>query len=423
MILTAIPGEQLDRVLDRFVAKLDDPFSRAVFRMIRATPPDRAFGEAAERHRQAALTLARSLGMAIHADGVECAFNWDGRALNGATEAYVILHEAAHFVLAPSERRRLVDFGLGPGPDTRDRDAAARAAVLSPLAGEADEAAASLLGIIWEAELGQPALASFLDQNWLEGLERSAHAHFSEVLDKLDRRGLLDLTRPAVFDRAATHRTGRAVAARTVEPDPFAEARREWAGLASLPRPAKLASIPGPGGPAHSPALRGGSPDLPSEPPGRLPVKHGVSTRVPRGRRESKEVMNRIDLGGRIAIVTGAARGIAIWDVDGAAAAATSLAVGNATYDIVDVADQAGIARAVEAVEARLGPPDILVNNAGISGPNLPLAEYPPEEWRRVVEIDLIGVFNCCRAILSLRQRRDYGRISITARSPARKAT
>ena len=138
--------------------------------------------------------------------------------------------------------------------------------------------------------------------------------------------------------------------------------------------------------------------------------------------------MNRIDLDGRIAIGhhLDAARGIgraiaerfsasgakvAIWDVDGAAAAATSLAIENATYDIVDVTDPAGIARAVEAIEARFGAPDILVNNAGISGPNLPLADYPPEEWRRVVEIDLIGVFNCCRAFLPLMQRRDYGRI------------
>jgi hypothetical protein len=136
MILTALPREQLDEALDRFMARLEDPFSRTGFRRIRATSADRAVGAAAERHRRAALSLARSLGMAVHADGVECAFNWDGRALDGATEAYVILHEAAHFVLAPSERRRLVDFGLGPGPDTRDRDAAARAAVLSPLARE-----------------------------------------------------------------------------------------------------------------------------------------------------------------------------------------------------------------------------------------------------------------------------------------------
>jgi hypothetical protein len=283
MILTAIPREQLDEVLDRFMAKLEDPVSRAVFRRIRATSADRAAGTAAERHRRAALSLARSLGMPIHADGVECAFNWDGAALNSATEAYVILHEAAHFVLAPSERRRLVDFGLGPGPDTRDRDAAACAAVLSPLACEEDEAAASLLGIIWEAKLGQPALASFLDQNWLEGLERSAHSHFAAVVGKLQRRGFLDPKWPALFDRAATHRTGRAAAAKTVEPDPFAEARRECSELALSPRPARPASIRRPFEPADTRSLTGGSPDLPSEPPGRPPVKHGIGTRVPRG--------------------------------------------------------------------------------------------------------------------------------------------
>lgn len=81
--------------------------------------------------------------------------------------------------------------------------------------------------------------------------------------------------------------------------------------------------------------------------------------------------MNRIDLDGRIAIVTGAARhrprycerfsasGAKVWDVDGAAATATALAINNASYDIVDVTDPAGIARAIEATEARLGPQDI----------------------------------------------------------------
>jgi len=192
VILTAIPREQLGPVLDRFEASLGDPLSRAVFGCTRATSADRAVGAAAERHRQAALTLARGLGMAIYPEGVDCAHNWDGTALNSATEAYVILHEAAHFLLAPTERRRLIDFGLGPGPDTRDRAAAERSAVLSPLARDEDEAAASLLGIIWEAKLAQPALASFLDQNWLEGLDRSAHSHFTTVLDKLHRRGFLE---------------------------------------------------------------------------------------------------------------------------------------------------------------------------------------------------------------------------------------
>ena len=103
----------------------------------------------------------------------------------------MILHEVAHFALAPSERRGLIDFGLGPGPDTRDRAAAERALALPLLDRDAEEAEASLLGILWEAALGQPALASFLDQNWLEGLERSAAAHFTAVLARLRRRGLI----------------------------------------------------------------------------------------------------------------------------------------------------------------------------------------------------------------------------------------
>jgi hypothetical protein len=191
MILTPIPRNQLCDALDRFAAGLPDPLCRAVFGRIRATPADRAVGAVAEQHRLAALTLARGFGMAIHPAGSQCPHNWDGTALNGETEAYVILHEAAHFVLASPERRHLIDFGLGPGPDTVDRGAAERAAVLSPLARDEDEADASLLGIIWEAALGQPALASFLDQNWLEGLERSAAPHFAAVIDRLRARLLL----------------------------------------------------------------------------------------------------------------------------------------------------------------------------------------------------------------------------------------
>src|SRR5215472_10779473 len=131
--------------------------------------------------------------MAIHPEGTPCRFNWDGTALNAASEAYVILHEVAHFALAPPGRRGLIDFGLGPGPDTIDREAAEAAAVVSLLEREQDEAEASLLGILWEASLGQPALASFLDQNWPEGLDRSAPAHFAKVVAGLRDRGLLNL--------------------------------------------------------------------------------------------------------------------------------------------------------------------------------------------------------------------------------------
>jgi hypothetical protein len=200
MILTPIPRERLDGALDRFAAQLDDPAARAAFARIRATTAERAEGAAAETHRQQALALARDCGMRVHPAGTRSAFNWDGTALDGDTEAYVILHEAAHFVLAPPERRILVDFGLGAGPDTIDRSAADRAARLPILERERDEAAASLLGILWEAALGHPALASFLDQNWLEGLERSAApaaSHFIAVFRRLRLLGLVEATMAA----------------------------------------------------------------------------------------------------------------------------------------------------------------------------------------------------------------------------------
>jgi hypothetical protein len=192
MILTPIPRDHLGAALDQFAAQLDDPGAQTAFTSIRATAPERASGEVAEGHRQQAIAIARQFGVPVHPAGTHSPFNWDGTALDGDTEAYVILHEVAHFVLAPPERRRLIDFGLGPGPDTRERIAAEHAAVLPLIQREADEAEASLLGILWEAALGQPALASFLDQNWLEGLDRSAARHFSDVFGRLRRRGLAE---------------------------------------------------------------------------------------------------------------------------------------------------------------------------------------------------------------------------------------
>ena len=147
MILTPIPDGRLPEVLDRFAAQLDDPAAQAAFVRIRATSRERAEATVAERHRRRAIAIARTHGLPVHPPGTPCRFNWDGTALDGDTEAYVILHEIAHFVLAPPERRTLVDFGLGPGPDTKDRAAAERAATLPLIEREADEAAASLLGI------------------------------------------------------------------------------------------------------------------------------------------------------------------------------------------------------------------------------------------------------------------------------------
>jgi hypothetical protein len=199
MILTPIAPEQLGNALDQFAARLPGAAARlpgaaarVAFAQIRATSAERAVCDEAERHRREALAFAATYGVPVHPARTDCNFNWDGVALNGDTEAYVILHEIAHFVLAPPERRGLVDFGLGPGPDTVARDAAVLAMTVPIVQREIEEAEASLLGILWEAALGQPALASFLDQNWLEGLERSAASHFSAVLGRLHTHGLID---------------------------------------------------------------------------------------------------------------------------------------------------------------------------------------------------------------------------------------
>jgi 2-dehydro-3-deoxy-L-rhamnonate dehydrogenase (NAD+) len=134
--------------------------------------------------------------------------------------------------------------------------------------------------------------------------------------------------------------------------------------------------------------------------------------------------MNRIDLEGRVAIVTGAARGIgcaiaerlsasgarvAIWDIDGAAAANTAASIANAVDITADVTDPRSIDAALAATTAQIGAPDILVNNAGITGPNHALDAYPIAEWRRVIEIDLMGVFYCCRAVVPAMRKKAEG--------------
>lgn len=193
MILTPIPSERLPETLRQFRDSLADPFAREMLDRIAATSPDRAAAEVAETHRQQALALAREFGMGIAGELCGASLSWDGERLHADTEGFVLVHEIAHFQLAAPERRRIIDFGLGAGPDTVDRAAAERVAMLTELAGDREEAMVSLLGILWEARLGHPALASFLDQNWLEGAgtERAA-AHFVSVLRRLSEGGFVD---------------------------------------------------------------------------------------------------------------------------------------------------------------------------------------------------------------------------------------
>jgi len=194
MILTPIEPDRLPALLERFALALGEGAARDVFgRIARPSDAARASGRAAAAHHHAALALATRVGMAVRPGSPKLDFSWDGKALRGDTEAYVLLHEAAHFQLAAPLRRQAIDFGLGPGPETGDRAAAAAAASLFDLAAEREEAMASLLGILWEAALGHPALASFLDQNWLEGAERPGTAeHFRSTLAKLAAGGFVD---------------------------------------------------------------------------------------------------------------------------------------------------------------------------------------------------------------------------------------
>jgi hypothetical protein len=207
MILTPIGIDALPLVLDQFAASLAEP-ARGVFRRI-ADPraAQRASGAEASAHHAAALKLAALLGMGILPGSPLLDFGWNGSALRESTEAYVLLHEIAHFQVAPEARRALIDFGLGPGPETGDGAAATRAATIFGVEREREEALASLLGILWEVELGHPALASFLDQNWLEGAGKpEAAAHFTAVLDRLRRLGLIDRDgrpRARLVDRSA----------------------------------------------------------------------------------------------------------------------------------------------------------------------------------------------------------------------------
>jgi NAD(P)-dependent dehydrogenase (short-subunit alcohol dehydrogenase family) len=138
---------------------------------------------------------------------------------------------------------------------------------------------------------------------------------------------------------------------------------------------------------------------------------------------------NKIDLNGRMAVVTGGAQGIgraiverflssgatvAIWDRDLALARKTAdelKSAGRAIAVTVDVRDYADVERARDATREALGRVDILVNNAGIAGPNVTTWEYPLEAWREVMAINLDGPFHCCRAVAPLMIAQNYGRI------------
>ncbi|RYF30068.1 MAG: SDR family oxidoreductase [Comamonadaceae bacterium] len=137
--------------------------------------------------------------------------------------------------------------------------------------------------------------------------------------------------------------------------------------------------------------------------------------------------MNQLDFKGRHAVITGGATGlgygiaqrliasggsVTLWDRDEAAARKAAEALGHGTSSVaVDVSDHASVTAAVAATLKLNNNIDALVNSAGITGPNTKLWDYPVDAWRQVMDVNLTGVFICCREVAAQMRTQGYGRI------------
>lgn len=137
--------------------------------------------------------------------------------------------------------------------------------------------------------------------------------------------------------------------------------------------------------------------------------------------------MNQLDFAGRHAVVTGGAAGlgfgiaqrliasggsVTLWDRDEAAARKACVALGAHAFAVkVDVAQQPSVASAVAATLTQSPRIDALVNSAGITGPNTRLWDYPVDDWRQVMDVNINGVFLCCREVVAHMRSQGYGRI------------
>ncbi|MDR5761049.1 SDR family NAD(P)-dependent oxidoreductase [Caballeronia sp. LZ035] len=136
--------------------------------------------------------------------------------------------------------------------------------------------------------------------------------------------------------------------------------------------------------------------------------------------------MNQLDLHHRVCVITGGSGAIGyaiaerfvasgarvvLWDIDGAAARAAAENVRAVSSAQVNVTDAASVAVAAKSVAEHYGSIDVLINAAGINGPIGPVETYSVDAWRQVIDINLTGVFVCCRETLPYLRRARHGRI------------
>ena len=138
--------------------------------------------------------------------------------------------------------------------------------------------------------------------------------------------------------------------------------------------------------------------------------------------------MIKFDIENRVAVVTGGAQGfglaiterfiesgakVVIWDIDENEAKKVLEKVNskNLSYQIVDVSDFGKINEKLIEIESMHGKIDIFINNAGVAGMNTTVAEYPIEEWNKVINLNLNAVFYCCKAVVPFMEKNNYGRI------------